>query len=317
MARHPAAHGTPDTPPDHTCDAAPGLDRRSLLRGGAGAAGALAAVALGACSSDGATVEAGSPAARLSLSAEFPRDVPYVVAGVPTRLAFEVRDRAGRSVAPSAPVVMTVVVDDEQVGTQATATAHADGVRRPYLPATLTFPEPGVYEVVAEVDRERLRVEVQAYPRSDVGTPQVGDQLPPVETPTPERPLLVDPVCSRVPGCGLHTKNLSSVIGQGRPVAVVSASPLYPGDDGSAEFLELVVAESRRFPGITFVHCETYRNPKDVRTLADAAPGPVAEAYRLRWAPALFVADRAGLVVARADKVVDRTELRQVLSKVV
>lgn len=309
MARHPA-----DPEPHDPTGPGAALDRRTLLRGGTVALGAMTAAALGACSQDGPTVEGGAPQTRLSLTGVFPRDVPYVVAGAPTRLAFEVRDRAGRAVAPTGPVVMTVAVDDEQVGTQATATAHADGVRRPYLPATLTFPEPGTYEVVAEVDRERLRVEVQAYPRDEVGTPQIGEQLPPVETPTVARPLLVDPVCSRVPGCGLHEKNLSNVVGRGRPVAVVSASPLYPGDDGSAEFLELVVAEARRFPGTTFIHCETYRNPKDVRSLADAAPGPIAEAYRLRWAPALFVADAAGLVVARADKVVDRTELRQLLS---
>lgn len=305
MHRHPA----PD--PVDAPDAAPGPSRRRLLQGAAVAGAGLALTACGGGESESRPV----PTA-LQLSPLFPVKSPHVVAGTPTRLPFAVT--SPRNVPQSLPVqqaVFSIEVDGSEVAGSVTAPVRSDGVPYPYLPATLTFPEPGVYDVVARVGDARLSVTVQAYDRSEVGPPQVGEALPPVDTPTPLRSLQVSPVCSRVPACGLHEFSLSQLVGRGRPVAVVLAAPAFATTDADRTMLDLVVEAVPQHPDVVFLHSEVYKNPKDVRRLSEAAMAPLTDAYKMKYAPALFVTNSAGIVVARADTVVDRVELADLLSQ--
>jgi hypothetical protein len=305
MHRHPA----PD--PDGDARAVTGPSRRTLLQGAAVAAGA--GLALTACG--GGESESRPVPAALQLSPLFPVKSPHVVAGTPTRLPFAVTN--SRNVPQSLPVqqaVFNLEVDGNEVVGSVTAPVRSDGVPYPYLPATLTFPEPGVYDVVARVGNDRLSVAVQAYDRTEVGPPQVGEALPPVDTPTTLRSLEVSPVCSHVPACGLHEFSLAQLVGRGRPVAVVLAAPAFATTDADRTMLDLVLEAVPQHPEVVVLHSEVYKNPKDVRRLSEAAMAPLTDAYKMKYAPALFITNSAGILVARADTVVDRVELSDLLN---
>jgi hypothetical protein len=306
MHRHPDQLGHRAAPDE------PQPSRRALLQGATAVAGA--GLVLTACGS-GASESRPVPSA-LQLSPLFPVKSPHVVAGTPTRLPFAVTN--SQNVPQSLPVpqaVFNIEVDGTEVAGSVTAPVRSDGVPYPFLPPTLTFPEPGIYDVVARVGDSRLSVTVQAYARTEVGTPQVGEPLPPVDTPTPTRSLQVSPVCSRVPPCGLHEFSLAQVVGRGRPVAVVLAAPAFAATDADRTMLDLVVEAVPQHPDVVVLHSEVYKNPKDVRRLSDAAMAPLTDAYKMKYAPALFVANSAGILVARADTVVDRVELSDLLDQ--
>src|SRR5260370_39071776 len=55
--------------------------------------------------------------------------------------------------------------------------------------------------------------------------PVVGSSASRAPSPTKQNPLGVDPICTRQPACPLHTVSLSDVVGTGRPVAVLFATP--------------------------------------------------------------------------------------------
>lgn len=306
MHRHPAP-----VPADEP-RAVAGPSRRTLLQGAAVAAGA--GLALTACG--GGESESRPVPSTLQLSPLFPVKSPHVVAGTPVRLPFAVTN--SRNVPQSLPVpqaVFNIEVDGNEVAGSVTAPVRSDGVPYPYLPATLTFPEPGVYDVVARVGNERVSVSVQAYDRTEVGPPQVGEALPPVDTPTTLRSLQVSPVCSHVPPCGLHEFSLAQLVGRGRPVAVVLAAPAFATTDADRTMLDLVLEAVPQHPDVVFLHSEVYKNPKDVRRLSEAAMAPLTDAYKMKYAPALFITNSAGIVVARADTVVDRVELSDLLNQ--
>jgi len=303
-------HSAPD--PADAARAAAGPSRRILLQGAAAAAGA--GLVLAACG--GGESESRPVLAALQLSPLFPVKSPHVVAGIPTRLPFAVTN--SRNVPQALPVqqvVFSLEVDGNEVGGSVTAPVRSDGVPYPYLPATLTLPEPGIYDVVARIGNERVSVTVQAYERTEVGPPQVGEALPPVDTPTTLRSLEVSPVCSHVPPCGLHEFSLAQLVGRGRPVAVVLAAPAFATTDADRTMLDLVLEAVPQHPDVVVLHSEVYKNPKDVRRLSEAALAPLADAYNMNYAPALFITNGAGVLVARADTLVDRVELSDLLNQ--
>jgi hypothetical protein len=307
MHRHPA----PD--PADAARAVAGPTRRTLLQGAAAVAGA--GVVLAACGGGGDS-ESRPVRAALQLSPLFPVKSPHVVAGIPTRLPFAVTN--SRNVPQSLPVqqvVFNLEVDGNEVVGSVTAPVRSDGVPYPYLPASLTFPEPGIYDVVARVGNERVSVSVQAYERTEVGPPQVGEALPPVDTPTTLKSLQVSPVCSHVPPCGLHEFSLAQLIGRGRPLAVVLAAPAFATTEADRTMLDLVLEAIPEHPDVVVLHSEVYKNPKDVRRLSEAALAPLADAYNMNYAPALFITNGAGVLVARADTIIDRVELSDLLNQ--
>ena len=64
---------------------------------------------------------------------------------------------------------------------------------------------------------------------------------------------------------------------------------------------------------LVVIHCEVYKNPKSVRELSEAAMAPVPDKYDLSFEPALFVTDSAGAITVRADVIVDRQEMAQLI----
>jgi hypothetical protein len=279
----------------------------------------LGGLAVGACGADnGGTTDAGDAATPdNALLAAFPQSVPHVAVGVPARLPYLISDGEGVPLATiDGPVRFTVTKDGEPVGDPVEVAPRTEGVPRAYLPLGFTFPEPAIYEVRAEYGGATLDSSLQVYPATDVGPPLVGEALPPVDTPTTTRTLQVDPICTRVPACPYHEANLQDVVGRGAPVVLLVSTPAYCQTGVCGPILDTMMALAPDHPGVTFIHSEVYKNPKEVRDLADATLAPVPDAYQLRFEPTMFVADAAGTILARADIVIDTSEMKELLALV-
>ncbi len=290
------------------------FDRRGLLRGGLGLA-TLAGVAA-ACSDEGPAVTDGvSSGPERALTALFPRDIAYVAAGVSTRLPYTLSDAEGIPLSSiTGPVEFRVSIDGESVGSPVSVEPHGDGVPRPYLPLYFEFPDPGVYDVETEYDGLSLNSQVQVMAADEVQQPLVGSPLPSAITPTLQQTFDVNPICTRTPTCPFHEVNLADVIGTGRPVAVLLATPAYCRTTACGPILDILIEVAGGRDDLVVIHSEVYKDPKSVTDLADAVLAPLPETYDMTFEPCLFVTDSAGELVVRGDIVVDRTEMQEMLA---
>jgi hypothetical protein len=276
------------------------------------AAGALVT----SCSDNGETVADGvSAGPEQDLLALFPRDVPYLAAESPSRLVYTLVDVEGIPFATiDEPVTFTISFDGEQVGEPIEVAPRNDGTPRPYLPVPFTFPRPGIYDIGARYGSLDLRSQVQVNTADEIPHPLVGNPLPAAPTATPGQTYDVDPLCTRGETCPFHQVDLQQALGKGRPVVVLLATPAYCRTEACGPTLELLVEAAQDRDDLVVIHSEVYKNPKGVADLSQAELAPLPLAYDLRWEPSLFVTDSAGTLVARADIVVDRSELSELLA---
>ena len=99
--------------------------------------------------------------------------------------------------------------------------------------------------------------------------PVPGQSAPRAASPTITDSLGVKPICTRVPPCPLHTVSLSDVIGTGKPVAVMFATPALC----QSAYCGPVLDEMLKIMGpyqdrVQFVHVDIYKG----KTLATLSP---------------------------------------------
>lgn len=319
---------TPVDPADHgslTQEDPPGgirWDRRKVLIAGLGGLGlAGSTVLISACGDSGDDPDAGDTtdldeAQSPQLVPLFPRDVAYLAAGLPSRLIFTVTDDEGipRAELPD-DVVLRVSQGDEQVGDDTPTTVHSEGIPRPYLAATFTFPSKGVYDIGATVDGVELSTPVIVMNPDEIAMPVVGDPIPSTHTPTTANSLEVDPICTLVPECPFHEHDLADVLGTGKPVVVLLATPAYCQTTACGPILENLMAETSNLPDdVIVIHAEVYKNAAVVDDLNDAVLAPLPADYKMAFEPSLFVVDSNGILAGRGDIAVDLVEMRQLLA---
>jgi hypothetical protein len=291
-----------------------GVTRRGLFRAGAiVGGGTLAAVALG-CSDEGEATVPTAAVPEHSLLAAFPQSTPHIAVGVPTRLPYLVSDREGVPLAAmTGPATFTVSKDGDVVVEDLEVQPRSEGVERAYLPLNITFPELGVYDVSALYEGDEISGNVQVYAVEEVGPPLVGQPLPPVVTPTVLLSQEVDPICTRVPQCPFHEVSLDTALAAGKPVVLLVASPAYCQTAICGPVLDNLMAIVGERDDISVIHAEVYRDPKSAPDLASAALAGLPEAYELDFEPVLYVTDAAGEVTARADVIVDSSEMADLI----
>jgi hypothetical protein len=134
--------------------------------------------------------------------------------------------------------------------------------------------------------------------------PVPGAPAPRAASPTTADALGVDPICTRKPECPLHGVSLADVVGAGKPVAVLFATPAlctsaYCGPVLD-EMLDIIGPYQDR---VTFVHVDIYES------LTNATLSPTVEAWSLPSEPWLYGIDGAGTVTERLDTAFGRTEM--------
>ena len=192
------------------------------------------------------------------------------------------------------------------------AALHAKGLpkKRGIYTVEAVFPQPGAWQATVNVAGQRIThaFQVQDHPQAPVpGTP-----APRVPSPTVADPMGVDPICTRNPPCPLHQQSLSDVIGGGKPLAVMFATPALCESRYCGPVLDDLLTLVGQFQDrITFVHVEIYTSLQGGTTV------PAVDAWGLPGEPFLFGVDATGNVVSRLDGAFGHDEQQQLLQQLV
>ncbi len=293
------------------------ISRRSVL------AGSAALAFLAACSNGKSNVSTGTSQLSLEpggdsrvLIANFAYGGNYLISGTPQRMTYLIG--AGGAPTTDAPPDLTfqLSIDGNDVGDPIVVTAHTDGVPVPYFPLRTTFEQAGLWTVSTVIDGTPDTSTIQVSEPKDVKLVQVGQALPPFDTPTVDDHRGVEPICTDVPECPLHSQTLATALTTGKPVALLVATPAYCQVGLCGPVLKLLLEQAPNHPEMEFVHAEVYTNAAAVGDINLATTAPIIDALGLTFEPSLFVADASGTVRTRLDNVYDRAELRDALASV-
>jgi len=279
------------------------LSRRAFLGGALGAAGGLAvAGSLADVAWAGDSEKTFFP---LVLSADL------AASTAPQRLVFALAQSGpgGRKFA-SGP---SVNVRFRKQGDKAWAQPQRTAYDRAGLPkgrgvyiARPTLDREGIWQVEARAQGQKVPFTIQVLPAPVAIVP--GEAAPRDPSPTTTDSLGVDPICTRDPMCPLHTQSLSTVIGAGKPVAALFATPARCQSAYCApvldEFLDVIKPYGDQ---IVPVHIEIYQKATGTALV------PTVDAWRLPSEPWLFGIGADGIVQSRIDGAFGGTEMKALL----
>jgi hypothetical protein len=173
-----------------------------------------------------------------------------------------------------------------------------------------TFDTPGVWKVEARAQGQKIPFTIQVNPQPVTLVP--GAAAPKAPSPTTADTLGVKPICTRDPMCPLHTQSLSTVIGAGKPVAALFATPARCQSQYCApvldEFLDVIGSYGDQ---IVPVHIEIYQ------AATGTALVPTLDAWQIESEPWLFGVDAAGTIQSRIDGAFGGTEMKTLLDALV
>jgi hypothetical protein len=172
------------------------------------------------------------------------------------------------------------------------------------------FATAGVWKAEATVGGKKVpfALQVNAQPVA----PIPAQQAPRDPSPTTTDTLGVNPICTRSPMCPLHTVSLSTVIGAGKPVAALFATPARCQSQYCGPVLnELLKVMGPYSDRVTFVHIEIYK------TLTSTDYVPTVDAWGLPSEPWLFGIDATGTIKSRIDGAFGGTEMKTLLDNLV
>jgi hypothetical protein len=284
------------------------FSRRSFLALAGGA------VLLAACGGDDdRSVDATGPTTTTDPNALTPGllSSDLYVSPQPQRLAF-VLFTAQRASASGPPATLTITPPKGTASAPMPAKLHTEGLpdKRGVYVVEPTLDTAGIYQGTIEVEGSRLELPFQVGAKAQA--PVAGATAPTAASPTTTNPLGVKPLCTRDPQCPLHQKSLADLVGKGRPVAVMFATPALCQTQYCGPVLDTLLPFAKEYADrIDFVHVEIYKDGT-ATTLV-----PTVETWNLSSEPWLFGIDPTGKVTARLDSAFSTDEIRTLLDGLV
>ena len=286
------------------------VSRRSFVLG----AVALSAVACGG--------SGGSAATPQRLGVRFPdgfRAPSVAVVGHgPQRFPFVLVAEDGLPMIADVPATISVdiIYQDETIETQEIA-VRGEGAFTPFYPLVFTPPAVGSY--LARTSFSDIDVEFAVVERDDTTLFQPGETLPSFDTPTNADPAGVNPVCTRSPEpCGFHEVTLTEALSNGKPTALLIATPAFCQTDVCASNVEWLIELGAQRDDINVIHAEVYEDFN--RDVNENGGLPTRAPMLLEWdfafEPSFFVMDAAGTIVDGIHFAFDRGEMQEVLAKI-
>ncbi len=193
---------------------------------------------------------------------------------------------------------------------------HADLFR--YYPLRTTLPEPGIYDLSLAIGGAVSEIPIQAFAAEEAALPLVGDPFPLIRTPTIADPLGVDRLCTRFEPCAFHGVDAAELIGAGRPLALLVATPAFCSTAYCGPVLETLIDATAGRDDLDVIHVEVYANTDEVDgNIADPGIRLVSSVQELglTFEPSLFLIDGDGVVADRIDNVFDATELLEAIEQ--
>jgi hypothetical protein len=170
--------------------------------------------------------------------------------------------------------------------------------------------QPGTYQGEVLYQGRRLPLALQVKTTADAPVP--GDTASHAPSPTKANPLGVNPICTRQPPCSLHAVSLSDVVGAGKPVAALFATPALCQTRYCGPVLNELLAASASFQNqISFVHVEIYQS------LTGTQESPTVLAWGIPYEPFFFTIDGTGVIRGRLDSAFGRDEITTLLQALV
>ncbi len=168
----------------------------------------------------------------------------------------------------------------------------------------------GTYQGQVLFQGRRLPLALEVKATADAPVPgQMASRAP---SPTKANPLGVNPICTRQPPCPLHSLSLSDVIGTGKPVAVLFATPALCQTRYCGPVLNELIAASAPFQNeVAFVHVEIYQS------LTGTQEAPTVLAWGIPYEPFFFTIDGSGVIRGRLDSAFGRDEITPLLQSLV
>lgn len=271
------------------------ISRRAFLAGAAG----LAVTA--ACGGSGDQVASTTSTTATTLNLVLGSF--QVLAGTEQRVAFGVLD-GQKPVGASTEVEIAFAASNAAPATFAAATRRDDGIeQRPLYVAHHTFAQPGIYTATAKVGRRTAEAAVQVIDPASSQVPVPGKPLPAVATPTTADARGVNPICTAEPACPWHDISLDTALTEGRPIALLVATPALCQSAVCGPVLDILLEAKSEFESsIRFLHAEVFTDNTGKTTTA------AVQALRLENEPFLFLAGADGVVRDRFDGPYDREE---------
>lgn len=221
------------------------------------------------------------------------------LAGTDRRFAFGLQelDRAAMR-ADEVEVVIRDVSTGEAIGDAVRAEVHpeAAGGLGIYL-ARIDVPDPGIVEAVVTADGRRGTAAITVIDPDDSELPVPGDEAVVTTTATTDDDQGLAELCTNRPDdCAMHADSLDALIAEGRPVALLFATPAYCQTAVCAPAVEEIdaMAATGDFGDVAFVHVEVFADAG--QTLAE----PV-RTWGLPTEPWLFLIGRDGRIADRMD----------------
>jgi len=182
---------------------------------------------------------------------------------------------------------------------------------RAYYEFRVDVPEPAAYTLRVTADASTGEASFTVANPGELSFPGPGDPLPAFVTPTTADAQGVDPVCTRQPACPFHDVTLTEALAAGTPIVYLVGTPAFCQTGICGPVLDVMMGVAADYPGLKFLHAEVYTD----NTATQAAPA--VEAVGLSFEPVIFLTDASGKIMERLDVIVDESELREQLTKLV
>jgi hypothetical protein len=286
----------------------PHFSRREFLALSAGAA------VLAAC---GTSSGSGGSSSKEPTTASPHALVPAVISAdlyaspKPQRFAFTMltenhQPRAGEAAEISLPT------PDGSAGPFVPAVARGDGLPqfRGVYTVDATLPHAGAF--VSRVRYLGKEYQLPFQVNDKPAAPIVGDLAPKAASPTKADPLGAQQICTRIPPCSLHKVSLSDVIGKGKPVLVLFATPEFCQTAYCGQVLDALLTIVPTYSEkVDIVHVEIYQKDPQGALIS------TVQKWNLQSEPWCFGVDGTGHITARLDSAFDRAEMKAILDGLV
>jgi len=283
---------------------APPISRRTFLIGAATAVGAVACSKSNVINVNQAQVK--DQLNLLVTSALF-------VSGVDTRVALVMKGQSDFVTPTAGPVTLEFGPDVKHLGPPEPAVVHTDAGNAPdYLTRTRRFDTPGTYWVRASYQGRTADAPLQVVDPQATQIPIIGRKAIVTPTPTTDDARGLNPICTRQPVCPWHALSLDTALGQGKPIALLFATPALCQTATCGPVLDTMLGFKDAYAGkVTFIHSEIYTD------MTAKATAPAVNAYHLESEPMLFLIGADGVVKQRFDGLFGHAEAQDALSQLV
>ena len=237
---------------------------------------------------------------------------PIVLSGdlyasaVPQRFAFAMSAKQG--FASGGAVTLAVAPQGTKPTQFVPTTLYEAGLpqnRGVYVVDTV-FDKEGIWDGVADRNGEKLPFAIQVKDKPDA--PTIGAAAPLDPSPTTANALGVDPICTRDPMCPLHDQSLDTIIGKGKPVAVLFATPARCQSQYCGPVLDSLLPLVDTYKDrVNIVHVDIYKNLRTNET------SPTVTAWNIPSEPWFFGIDATGKITTRLDGAIGQDEMKAAL----